>query len=484
MVPLADGASIARSFLFSRLKWPVPMVRWRAAKQIRDLLNDPITRPVTTAMLLDYLGACETESEVSAILSIVFLTSPAERPTRAAVISRIRHPSLLSDIIIERTYGPGRGIGWWWGAHSGAAPRDFEGGSYFEKYKTAHVPPILADNLKRLGRASGLPFQQQWAFEWRCLCDKLGTRFTTYPHYFDDFSEVRAGITGQYWQRMREVYRSAYLRTLAFAVSESHLPQKIAEDHCMELVDGVAGLFEVEPGRRPVWLSDIPERSCGQDPDFSALVGELVRASTGANMRLVSLDAPIVWSVKKYAKLSVTAHLLTPDYELPPEALLFEKMPLLMIDDTFELKGPPAPLSIEEARTAGSKGDEIAVCNTLFPIPFGCWQSDYLSLGIAIPAPYVIGGTHIACTTEGIELKTEGSAVAITKLWNDGWTPSHLKGGTTRCGTVTMMDAAALDEAQVRLGRKLAFFVRLQGWDRPKEYGDYAATERSGLIIL
>jgi hypothetical protein len=117
-------------------------------------------------------------------------------------------------------------------------------------------------------------------------------------------------------------------------------------------------------------------------------------------------------------------------------------------------------------------------------MPFGCWQGDYVRLGIAIPAPYVIEGTQIACTSEGIELKTEGAVVATTRLWNDGWTPSQPKGGATRCGMVAMMNAAALDEAQVRLGRKLAFFVRLQVWDRPKEYGDYAATERSGLIIL
>jgi hypothetical protein len=458
------------------------MVRWRVAKEIRDLLNDPLTRPATTDTLLDYLEACKTESEVSAILSIVFLASPAGRPTRTALISRIRCPSLLSDIIIERTYGPGRGIGWWWGAHSGPAPPDFEGGSYFEKYKAWHVPPILADNLTRLERASGLPFRQHWAFEWMSLRDKLAIRCTDYPHYFDNFADVRAGITGQYWQRMREVYRSAYLRTLAFAVSEWRLPQKIAQDNCMELVEGIAGLFEVEPGRRPVWLSDIPERSCEEDSDFSALVGELVRVSAKANTRLVSLDVSIVSSVKKCGKLSVTAHLLSPDYELPPSAMLFEKMPLLMIDDTFELKGPPARLSVEEAKTAGVRGDEVAVCNTLFPIPFGCWQGDYISLGIAIPAPYVIEGTHIACTNEGVELRTEGVVVATTTLWNDGWKPSYPKGGNTRCGMATMMDTATLDEAQVQLGRKLAFFVRLQIWDREKEYGDFTVSERRALV--
>jgi hypothetical protein len=484
MVPLADGASVARSFLFKRLEWPVPMVRWRAAKEIRDLLNDPLTRPATTDMLLDYLEACRTESEVSAILSIVFLTSPAGRPTRTALVSRIRCPSILSDIIIERTYGPGCGIGWRRGTHSGPAPPDFEAGSYFEKYKEWHVPPIVADNLKHLEHASGFPFQQQWAFEWMSLRDKLAIRCTDYPYYFDNFADVRAGIRGQYWQRIREVYRSAYLRTLAFAVSEWRLPQKIAESYCLDLVEGVAGLFDVEAGRRPDWLSDIPERFYTEDLDFAALVGELVTASTKAGKRLVSLSTPIASAVKNYAKLSVTAHLLTPDYELPPGAFLFEKMPLLMIDDTFVLKGPPAQLSIDEARTVGVGGDEVPVCNTLFPTPFGCWQGDYIGLGIAIPAPYVVEGTHIVCTAEGVELRTEGAVVATTRLWNDGWKPSYPRGGNTRCGMAALMDTARLDEAQVRLSRKLAFFARLQIWDREKEYGDFKELQRSALVIL
>ena len=46
------------------------------------------------------------------------------------------------------------------------------------------------------------------------------------------------------------------------------------------------------------------------------------------------------------------------------------------------------------------------------------------------------------------------------------------------------MDTAKLDEAQIRLGRKLAFFARLQIWDREKEYGDFSVSERSALVTM
>ena len=484
MVPLANSAPLALSFLFQRLKWPVPMSRWRTAKEICKLLNDPGTGSSTTNALLDYLDQCKTESEVCEILTIVFLTSPVCRPTRTVVASRIHCPSILADIILERTYGLGRGIGGWGQAHSGRAPADFDGGSYFEEHKTAHVPPILVNNLRKLDRVSGYPFLQHWAYEWKILRDKLGTHYTRYPHYFDDVLDARAGIMGQYWQRMREVYLSAYLRTLAYAVSEWRMPQRIAEGYCVEIVHGIAGLFDVEPSARPAWLSDFPERFYAPGADFTPLVRELVQAARAEGMRLVSLDTPVASSVQKFANLTLSAHLVTPDYELPDGAFLYEKMPLLSVADTFELKGPPAEITIEEASAGGKTGDEVAVCSCLFPIPFGTWQSDYFGMGLRIPAPYGVPNTEIRCTHESIDcIASDGKVASRTRIWNDNWTSPHPKGGSTRCGTATMIDQEVLAEAMERLGRKLAFFIRLRIWDREKDYGDYSESERTFFLL-
>lgn len=484
MVSLANSAPLALSFLFQRLKWPVPMSRWRTAKEIRNLLNDPGTRSSTMDALLGYLDQCRTESEVCEILTIVFLTSPVGRPTRTVLASRIHCPSILADIILERTYGLGRGIGGWGQAHSGQAPADFKGGSYFEEHKTAHVPPILVSNLRKLEQVSGYPFLQHWAYEWKILRDKLGTYYTRYPHYFDDVLDARAGIMGQYWQRMREVYLSAYLRTLAYAVSEWRMPRKIAEGYCLDIVHGIAGLFDVEPSARPAWLSDFPDRFCAPGADFTPLVRQFVQAARAEGMRLVSLDTPVASSVQKYAKLTLSAHLVTPGYELPDGAFLYEKMLLTSVADTFELKGPPGEMTIEEARTEGKKGDEIAVCSCLFPMPFGCWQGDYLNLGLTIPAPYMIPNTEIRCAYASIDgITCDGKVVYRTRIWNDNWVPPHPKGGSTRCGVATMIDEAVLAAAQERLGRNLAWFAILRIWSRETEYGDYSESQRTTFIV-
>ena len=375
---LASSVVPALSFLLQRLKWPVPMSRWRTAKEVRNLLNDPGTRSLTTDALLDYLDRCKTESEVCAILTIVFLTSPVGRPTLTDLALHLHCPSILADVILERTYG--KGIGGWFRAHPGRAPADFESGSYFEEHKTAHVPPIFLDNLKRLERVSGCPFCQQWAYEWKTLADKLGTHYSSYPYYFDDVSETRSGIIGQYWQQMTEVYLSAYLRTLAYAVSEWRMPQKTAEGYCTEVVYGIAGFFDVEPSERPTWLSDFPERICTSGADFEPLIRELLQATSADGMILVSLDTPIGLSVQKFANLTLSAHLVTPDYELPDGAFLYEDMCIMQVADKFELKGPPPEITIEKASKGGKTGNAVSACISLFPMPFGRWQSDYIGV--------------------------------------------------------------------------------------------------------
>ena len=477
-----SSAPLALSFLLERLKWPVPMARWRTAKEIRNLLSDPVTRSSATDALLEYLDQCNTESEVCEVLTIVFLTLPDGRPLREVLKSRIHCPSILADIILERTYGQGQGIARWHQAHSGQAPADFEGGSYFEEHKTAHVPPILMNNLKKLELASGYHFLQHWAYEWKTLRDKLGTHYTRYPYYFDNISNARSGIIGQYWQRMREIYLSAYLRTIAYAVSELRMPRRIAERYCLDIVHGIAGLFNLEPGARPVWLSDFPERLCVHDADFKPIVRELVQAARAEGMMLVSLDTPIASSVQKYANLTLSAHLITPDYELPDDAFLYEKILLMLVAGTFELKGPPPEITIQEARTEGKKGEEVAVCSSLFPMPFGCWQGDYMKF--KIPAPYTVPNTEIRSTNESIDcIASDEKVVSKTLIWNDNWTPLYPRGGSSRCGTATMIDQELLTEAMERLERKLAFFIRLRIWDRDKEYGDYSESERTFFLL-
>src|SRR5207244_4325794 len=140
-------------------------------------------------------------------------------------------------------------------------------------------------------------------------------------------------------------------------------------------------------------------------------------------------------------------------------------------------------ITIEEASTEGKAGDEVSVCSCLFPIPFGTWQGDYFRMGLRVPAPYAFPNTEIRCAHESIDcVASDGKVVSRTRMWTDNWTPPNPKGGSTRCGTTTMIDQELLAEAMQRLGRKLAFFIRLRTWSREKEYGDYSELQRTFFL--
>jgi len=483
MVRLTLPPSAALALLFDRLRWPVPLVRCQAAKRIRGFLNETATRDATTTALLERLEICQFETEVCSLLTIIFLTDASARPARTLVASRIKKPSLLSDILLDLTYGKGSGTGTWRYSTSGTMPDDFTAEDYFDRFRTAHAPPVLSNNFYRLQRQSRRPFVQRWSFEWTRLCEDLKVPHSNYPHYFDDYLESRAGIVGQYWQRMHEAYLSSYLRTLAYAVGQWGMPLNIAGGYVIELVDGIAGLFELEPTSRPTWLADLPERFCAEEADFQQLTRELVQASKAEGQVVVSLDIPIAADIKKHARLIITTHLCSADYELAAERELSNRLALHDVSDTFSLEGPAPVSSLTEAIEAGAKGDQAGVCVSVMPNPFGCWLGDYLRLGIPIPASYIAPGLSISASHLGLDLlDPQGEVRARITTWNDRWSPAYPRLGAMRCAMLTMLDEQWLANAASQMGRAIGYFVNLCSWEREKDYGDYTLIERKRLV--
>src|SRR3546814_12766988 len=134
---------------------------------------------------------------------------------------------------------------------------------------------------------------RQWAFEWQKLQERTGVPRTEYPYYFDSFAEVRSGIIGQYIQGQGELYRSAYLRTLALAVERWRLPAGLAETHAMDVVPAVPRLFEIDPVKRPAWLGDLPERCAATPDDLGRLARALNAGSQPTEMQSRTLHIPI-----------------------------------------------------------------------------------------------------------------------------------------------------------------------------------------------
>lgn len=468
----------ALDFLVARLSWPVPLVRWRAARALRDLLEAPATRHEVTRHLIRCLAAARCESEVCTTLTL-FLMARAEARQEPSVLAKtLRHPSILSGILLRHLGGTDHLE--WKQAHSGPAPDEFEPEAYFEEFRTAHVPPIISTRFKRLERTSRRPFMRQWAFEWQMLQEATSVPRTEYPYYFDNFSEVRSGIMGQYIQGQGELYRSAYLRTLAFAVERWRLPAALAEAHAMDVIPAVPGLFEIDPMRRPAWLGDIPERCAANPDDLGRFARELIDVSRASEMRPVSMDIPIDSAVVQYGTLEISAFLVTDEFntEHVPE----NRIELADFEAAFSITGerPETPLS---EYSDDGPGAAAPVCPSMLPQPYGYWQGHYFATGLPVPASYVVpASTHLRCTRSGLELINSDRLVAKTAFWHDRWSPEYPRDGNTRCGSYSVLEPALLDAAMIRLGRRLVWKARIRLWQRERDYGDYNLVERIAIL--
>ncbi|MCA1197296.1 hypothetical protein K9B35_04900 [Sphingomonas sp. R647] len=483
-IALPTDRALALELLLNRLLWPVPLARWKAARGVRDLIENPETRAASTDALLAALERAELESDVCTLLTILLMVGKAALPDLARVRERIQHPSILAEVMLQATYDEIGGTAWW-RAHSGPVSSTFAPSSYFERHQTHHVPVVLSSNLASLERKSGLPFVRQWAYEWQQLCDRIKAEFTEYPYYFGDFGDVRDGIIGQFSPRQSEVYRSAYLRTFSIAVAEWGFEQREAGFYVSELLPSIRGLFELDPLGRPPWLKDSPEL-CVEDPDqFESILRAMIASQPDNDQALVSLYVPLDATVERYGALRLSAHLVTTDFSLGSE---FPREPtdILLAHRSFAIDQERPDTPIETSLQAGQTGDALPVCSAIFPIPFGYWQAHLHSAGIPIPARYMLPGyARVRGERDRIAVDSDHREVAATRYWQDHWSPNYPRNeGHTRCGTWTLMERQLLESQASVLGRKIAWSARLQTWRREKDYGEFMHAERSLFFMM
>lgn len=475
------------SFLTQRLNWPVPMVRWRAGREIRGLLENEETRDQMTGHLFEALDMCSMESEVCSILNLFLLTDNGARPERSVLIRHVRHPSILTDFLLERMYGWGKGIGRWLTAHSGHAPLDFTQSAYFEEHKTAHVPPLFWHSLEDLEHDTGLPFVRHWAFEWQNLCEQTGIRLTRYPEYFDDITERRLGIVGQYQTWQTEALRSAHIRTFSFAVSEWNMPQQQALDELLNHIPAISGLFDLEPIERPAWLGSLPQDCLDGPAALKAVVQKFVTNQRDTDDQVLSFSSPFEIDHVRYGHIQLGAFLATENFKLGDTDGQFKLTRFCDAQKklSIEIEWPERP--IDASSFDGLSGRVIPICNELYPVPHGHWMGHYFCTGIPIVASYCLPGMKRLRVRNGsLELLVDDVLASVTSVWHDCWSPHYVQdGGNTRNGVCVKVASDILKSVMNGRsdGLKLGWLLKTKVWDREGDFDDYKLVQRQTFVF-
>ncbi|RVK90425.1 hypothetical protein CN150_27875 [Sinorhizobium meliloti] len=463
MVPLMSEREAALKMLVERLRWPVKMVRWKAAKAIRSLLMNDETRSATTNTLINWLAARQLESEVTSGLSVLVVSPPEVRPPFGDLEASINAPSMAADFLLNEMYGVRTDR--WRSAHSGSAPLDFSPESYFHENYTAQVPPILKNELEYLEERTQLPFLRQWGFEWTALRERLRLGYTRYPTYFGDFSLQREGIFGQFIQRQGELYRSAYQRTLACAVAEWNVPFRAIAPFSAYGVPALPDLFEVDPAPRPAWLPKL-DAAAFDGNDLASVSRDLLSREPSDDFQTVLMRIPLDRSLDEFGELELAAFFVGDDFELRENQCLSGGSQILELDRyQFDMVRPP----LEQRKEAGKSGSALSVCCNEYPMIHGYWHDEYYQRGLSLPAPYCFQQfTFQRAQADGIYVSIGREIVSSTMIWHDGWTPMYASNSATRCGTITRMRKSRLATAATRLGKKVGWFVRLSRMEKPE----------------
>ncbi|MFC2009718.1 hypothetical protein ACFLT3_02185 [Chloroflexota bacterium] len=239
--------------LLSRLAWPSVLVRERAAVALAALVSrgDSLSKQVKNA-LMEWIEKQDLES-MAAIGIIVFSRladqNPEHLPTSNELDRTVRKPSLLSFALLKHLYGSSI-VPDWSKCHSGTAISTFESPKFFDKYKTNFVPPIYSRWMEDVQDRTMLPMLRQWAYEWVQLVSAGGYKpservldfgmRTHRSHMVVDFP-------------ISEAYRSAYLRTLAWALTKNKVAEEAAISLALEACPIDLHLWRVRPGIKPVW---------------------------------------------------------------------------------------------------------------------------------------------------------------------------------------------------------------------------------------
>lgn len=104
--------------------------------------------------------------------------------------------------------------------------------------------------MKEVQDKTLLPMFRQWAFEWTQLVSTLGFQPSARAL---DFGGRPPGLRMLVDFPLSEIYRSAYLRSLAWAVNSGKVPEEFAVFLAHEACPVDLGLWRVQPGTKPTW---------------------------------------------------------------------------------------------------------------------------------------------------------------------------------------------------------------------------------------
>jgi hypothetical protein len=185
---------------------------------------------------------------------------------------------------------------------------------------------------------------------------------------------------------------------------------------------------------------------------------------------LLHLHAPLAIP-QEFGDIRIDAFFVTTDFRPDADAPLEQAQQLLDRRGSLTIDGPYEPERLSSREQHGTSGIALPTAGATIPMPYGLWQSDFLSAGLSLPLrEWLPLGARLHCDSKTLDVEIGSKTVASTSFWLDHWTHNYLEGGTTRCGVTLIADKDLVLSKAKELGLEILFVARMRRQVRKKSY--------------
>ena len=456
----------ALSMLLERLLWPVPRIRWEVSRSLAHLIregNDNAARS-----LLDWISTRQLESEAVLGICIIEAFDLGVFFDFAEVSNAVRAPSHLSDWLLKSNFKDSHGLSPLRYAISPSepAPLEREMESWFDQYRNWAVPRIFSITLEFLEESTGFRFSKQWRHEWRCLQATHARPSADYPFYFSHGNRSRRG---QFEHGQRELYVSAYLRTLAYASLRGVISYAEAEQHSMLGLTMNRGLADLQPVQRPDWVRNLQSRSSAGTHELARELWANANAGTGScevPIFLRALDA----NDSEFMEYELNMAVVPSGYTKAEIALdrldwlVVNESPGRMMGIVGRGGGGVCSLAIERP---------LALSQFIFMENMGRAHVDMvMEVRLASPDVFRLIAS-IRCDQNEICLETANGVFSRWIHWYSDWEPTTFPELKSTVGSITTVSKESLDKLQLSKGMEIKPMATVRRTTRSMPYHDY-----------
>ncbi|WP_286700337.1 hypothetical protein [Aeromonas sp. 62-46] len=461
----------------ARLGLPIPMAKLATIQAVAQALDCEDTALAFAEALADWASTRELESQCLEAICPLLIATP--KPEVIALIRRaISRPSVASDALLSLVTGSPALVASWTCCHSGPATSFSKLDEEESQLRSGtFIPPSFSDQLERLESQSGRPFIRQWAYEFKILNDRHGGNGDGHLDYF--FSSDRKNV-GHFVAHRSHSARSAFLRTLAFAVQYWGMPIAIASDFS-ELAFPIEPIFlRFPPQNAPIWADKIQCHAASDAEDGPIFAESLIKKiEDELNGRLMHCSLAVVDEPRCHVEFEVFAIAKARDDLDTAQVIHFYKYLLGEITpDRDSLRAFVSPdMGCDALEPLGF---------TPLLLPLIGRSVGYLQSDIVSRVPYVpvssrgLPNLKLVPKPEGAVFHAYGREVGFWGWWNWNWKPSSLRHQPSPTACYTSLDQDAARQLLEPLGGRMEYVWQIMTWTRESDYGDWAETKRSG----